>query len=529
MKSYLSTIPGMIIFGLLVVLTTGCGTATSEKKEVTDSSRSHQEKYRPQYHFTPKEMWMNDPNGMVYYQGEYHLFYQHHPESKVWGPMHWGHAVSKDLVHWEYLPVALYPDSIGFIFSGSAVIDWQNTTGFGSKENPPMVAIFTYRHRKESPRGFESQAVAYSLDKGRSWEKYEGNPVLKDENSLGFRDPKVFWHEETEKWIMIISAEDKVRIFSSPDLINWKAESQFGKNTGAHGGVWECPDLFKLPVEGTSESKWVMLVSIGSGGPNGGSATQYFIGDFDGSRFKAIDDKTRWVDYGKDNYAGVTWSDAPDDRRIFMGWMSNWQYANEVPTDPWRSAMTLPRTLQLKSVGNDEYVLFSKPVQELQKLRQTSQAIQKKTIPGSHEIDFGAIRIDQSELILDFNKSVGPAATGFGIEWTNSAGDTLLMEYSFEKDQFTLKRSISDSLNFSPEFPQKQIAPYKTGQDKLSLRIFMDWSSIELFVNDGELVLTSLTYPVQPYDKVRIFSEGGEITLDKGHIWELSSVWNAKN
>lgn len=246
------------------------------------------EKYRPLFHFTPKEKWMNDPNGMVYHKGEYHLFYQYHPESMVWGPMHWGHAVSKDLVHWTHLPIALYPDSLGMIFSGSAVVDKNNTTGFGTPGNPPLVAIFTYHHaerEKEGKNDFQTQGIAYSLDKGRSWTKYERNPVIGNMGVRDFRDPKVFWHEETKKWVMVLVAGDHAELYGSPDLKTWTKLSEFGKEFGAHGGVWECPDLFPLTVEGEETKKWVMIININPGAPNGGSGTQYFLGDFDGKVF----------------------------------------------------------------------------------------------------------------------------------------------------------------------------------------------------------------------------------------------------
>ncbi len=294
------------------------------------------EQHRPHFHFTPESMWMNDPNGMVYYEGEYHLFYQHHPDDVVWGPMHWGHAVSTDLVHWEHLPIALYPDEYGYIFSGSAVVDWKNTSGFGSKHNPPLIAIFTYHDVDGEQAGnndYQTQGIAYSIDKGRSWTKYENNPVLPNPGIKDFRDPKVIWYEPDQKWIMTLAAHDNVRFYSSPNLKDWIFESEFGKGIGAHGGVWECPDLFPMELDGTQ--KWVLLVSLNDGGPNGGSGTQYFIGDFDGKTFINDNSKNQilWLDYGRDNYAGVTWSDIPDEdgRRIFMGWMSNWSYAEVVP------------------------------------------------------------------------------------------------------------------------------------------------------------------------------------------------------
>jgi fructan beta-fructosidase len=301
------------------------------------------EQYRPQFHFSPKAHWINDPNGMIYYKGTYHLFYQYHPESSVWGPMHWGHTTSKDMVHWEEQPIALYPDSLGYIFSGSAVVDVNNTSGFGKNGQVPLVAIFTHHNpklEKIKPEQTQYQSLAYSLDEGKTWTKYARNPVLKNPGITDFRDPKVRWYEPKKKWILTLAAKDRVAIYSSPDLKTWSKESDFGSDAGAHGGVWECPDLF--PLKHNGKDVWVLIVNINPGGPNKGSAAQYFLGDFDGKNFKAYSKQTKWLDYGTDNYAGVTFSNTGD-RTILMGWMNNWQYAREVPTPNWRGATTVPR------------------------------------------------------------------------------------------------------------------------------------------------------------------------------------------
>ena len=307
----------------------------------TDSTSTYYtEEHRPQFHFTPEEKWMNDPNGMVYYDGEYHLFYQYYPEDIVWGPMHWGHAVSKDMVHWEHLPIALFPDSLGYIFSGSAVIDWNNTSGLGDPdsypETPPMIAIFTHHNMAGEKAGkidYQYQSIAYSNDKGRTWTMYSGNPVVPNPGIKDFRDPKVIWHEASQQWVMVFAAYDKVRIYISPNLKDWTFTSEFG--IPGDERLWECPDLFPMKVEETGETKWVLITSIQKDAPNGGTATGYFIGDFDGKTFTGDYKKQYWLDYGTDNYALVTWSDIPeeDGRRLAIGWMSNWQYAQEVPTE----------------------------------------------------------------------------------------------------------------------------------------------------------------------------------------------------
>ncbi|MEP6950836.1 MAG: glycoside hydrolase family 32 protein, partial [Ginsengibacter sp.] len=330
----------------------------------------YHEQYRPQVHFSPKEKWINDPNGMVYYKGIYHLFFQYYPDSTIWGPMHWGHATSTDLIHWQQKPVALYPDSLGYIFSGSAVVDYNNTSGFGKKGKIPLVAIFTHhdpKGEKEKRNDFQNQSIAYSLDDGKAWIKYAGNPVLKNPGITDFRDPKVMWYEPGKKWIMTLATKDRITFYSSPDLKNWKKESEFGKGIGAHGGVWECPDLFTLQDNG--RTVWVVVVSLNPGAPNKGSGTQYFLGNFDGNTFTPSGTDTKWLDYGPDDYAGITWSNTGN-KKIFLGWMSNWMYANQVPTARWRNAMTIPRELHIKHVGKDVF-LASEPVYQLNKIQST--------------------------------------------------------------------------------------------------------------------------------------------------------------
>jgi fructan beta-fructosidase len=337
-----SRIPVLLVLAYSLVLT-ACNPSQDNRKadQPTDSvpttptaSSDYQEKHRPQFHFSPPAHWMNDPNGMVYFEGEYHLFYQHYPDSSVWGPMHWGHAVSADLVHWENLPIALYPDSLGYIFSpwsiGTTPVAWVKNG------QPPLVAVFTYHNAEGEKAGrnnYQTQGIAYSNDKGRTRTKYARNPVVADPGIRDFRDPKVRWDEGTKQWLMVLAAQNQVKFYRSSDLKNWQHLSDFGKQWGGHGGVWECPDFFPMKVGNTAQTKWVLLLNINPGGPNGGSGTQYFVGSFDGKSFHLDDtfaravanEKAVWLDYGRDNYAGVTWSDVPeaDGRRLFMGWMSN--------------------------------------------------------------------------------------------------------------------------------------------------------------------------------------------------------------
>lgn len=492
-------------------------------------STYYQEKYRPQYHFSPEANWMNDPNGLVFFDGEYHLFYQYYPDSTVWGPMHWGHAVSSDLIRWRHLPVALYPDSLGYIFSGSAVVDINNTSGFGTAEEPAMVAIFTYHDPVMEKKGseiFQTQGIAYSVDKGRTWIKYQGNPVLKNPGIRDFRDPKMFWNDEIGKWELILAVKDRVHIYSSPDIKNWTFESEFGKGIGAHGGVWECPDLFPLKVEGSDITKWVMLVSINPGGPNSGSATQYFTGDFDGHNFKPDDTKTRWVDWGRDNYAGVTWSDIPGDdgRRIFIGWMSNWQYATVVPTTEWRSATTIPRELSLAGEKGN-YYLTSKPLPEYGDLRSRSDTatVNRQNFSGEKEISAGAVTLMQSELFFGFNLAESKADT-LGIIFENSLNERFVIGYSVPGKMFFIDRRNAGNSDFSSEFATVSTAPYNA-KDGLILHLFVDASSVELFVDDGSLVMTSLVFPTEKFTRIKLFSKGGDAILNKAVFHGLEKIW----
>ena len=488
------------------------------------------EQYRPQFHFSPEAKWMNDPNGLVYFKGEYHLFYQYYPDSTVWGPMHWGHAYSRDLIHWKHLPVALYPDSLGYIFSGSAVVDVNNTSGLGTKENPALVAIFTYHNPVLEKSGsilFQNQGIAYSVDEGRTWKKYPANPVLKNPGIRDFRDPKMFWNEETKKWNLIMAVYDRIHIYSSANIKDWKFESEFGKGIGAHGGVWECPDLFPLKVEGSETEKWVMLVSINPGGPNGGSATQYFTGEFDGHKFIPDQTDTKWIDWGCDNYAGVTWSDIPasDGRRIFIGWMSNWQYATVVPTTVWRSASTIPRELALKS-EKGHFFLTSKPIIELGNLRIVADTvnIKQESFSGEKEVSTGKVSLMQSELLFGFNLSESRVDT-VGIILENNKQEKYVVGYSVLNNQFYTDRRNSGNTSFSKEFASVSTAPYHAGP-VLKLHLLIDASSVELFVDDGTLVMTNLVFPTEKYNSIRLFSRGGNGLLNKAVFHGIEKIWH---
>ena len=457
--------------------------------------------YRPRIHFSPAAHWINDPNGMVYVNGVYHLFFQYHPYSSVWGPMHWGHATSKDLIRWQEEPIALYPDSLGYIFSGSAVVDVNNSSGFGKNGKAPLVAVFTHHNsRTEKERiDFQTQSIAYSNDNGKTWTKYDGNPVIKNPGIADFRDPKVMWHTATQKWIMTLATKDCVTFYSSPDLKNWTKESTFGKENGAHGGVWECPDLIEMEFEG--KKVWVLLVSINPGAPNGGSATQYFIGDFDGHTFTTKQKDTRWIDYGPDNYAGVTWSNTGK-RKLFIGWMSNWNYANQLPTQSWRNAMTIARELHLAKEGNELY-LASLPVGELTKY-ETQQASLKNIT-----VDERAAVIAKTG-ILHFPSGFNLTTTAdadFTIRFYNKAtGEELKIGYDKKANNYFIDRSRSGIVNFHSGFAAKHTVPRISTSKEIKLRLLFDASSVELFADNGLSVMTALNFPTEKYTHVELLS-----------------------
>ena len=511
---------------LTLLIFTGCKQATDPKQTLEKPMMNEQ--HRPQFHFSPAANWMNDPNGMVYHNGEYHLFYQYYPDGNVWGPMHWGHAVTNDLIRWEHLPIALYPDSLGYIFSGSAVVDHQNTSGFGTKENPPIVAIYTYHNPDQEKAGridYQTQGIAYSLDQGRTWIKYDKNPVLKNPGTKDFRDPKVFWHEGTQAWIMILAVLDHVQLFNSPDLKQWKKISEFGIDHGSHGGVWECPDLFPLTVD--DQEKWVMLVSLNNGAPNGGSGTQYFIGSFDGVNFvnENPKDKILWIDYGKDNYAGVTWSDVPakDNRRLFLGWMSNWNYANVVPTTVWRSAMTVPRELKLINTSAGTR-LISIPVKELESLYGRQANWTTQTITGSLDLTSDLTRTSQYELIIDFEDNI---KQGFTIELSNGLNEKLLIIYSPQTgNQLTIDRTLAGNHNFSADFGGIQRADREKQGGINALRLIVDHSSVELFTDEGVTAITALMFPSELFTTLKLHAPENEtLKINKIVLNELNRIW----
>ena len=432
------------------------------------------EKYRPSYHHAPERGWMNDPNGLFFKDGVWHLYYQYNPYGSMWGNMHWAHSTSTDLVHWQQQPVALAPDAWGTMFSGSCVVDHNNTAGFGKD-----AIISMYTSSRPTPFGgdVQAQCIAYSNDGGKTFTKYVGNPVITDEKK-DFRDPHVFWNEEAGFWNMILAAGQEMQIYSSANLKDWKYESSFGHEYGNHGGVWECPDLMKMKVRGTEKEKWMLICNINPGGPFGGSAAQYFIGQFDGHKFTCEDEpsETKWMDYGKDHYATVTFDNAPDGRRCAIAWMSNWQYANQVPTMQYRSANSIVRDLGLFEYKGETYC----------------SVLPAKEMTAARGAKVGA-PTEACEIVVDIK---GDAQ----ITLRNAKGERVVMTYDDAEETFDMDRRRSGNISFSDAFPVVTSSP--TYGKIRQLRIFVDRSSIEAFDSEGKMVMTNLVFPNEPYDKI---------------------------
>ena len=494
---------------------------------------SNREKYRPVYHFSPAYGWMNDPNGMFYKDGVYHLFYQHNPYGSMWGNMHWGHATSTDLVTWEHHGDAISPDALGTIFSGSCVVDKDNTAGFG---DGAVIAFYT------SASDRQVQSMAYSLDNGKTFKKYARNPILTS-TQRDFRDPKVIWHEDTKKWIMVLAVGQEMEIYSSADLKNWTLESKFGEGQGAHGGVWECPDLLELPVEGTELKKWVLVCNLNPGGPFGGSATQYFVGTFDGKKFvNESPAVTKWMDWGKDHYATVTWSNAPAGRAIALAWMSNWQYANYTPIQQFRSANALPRELSLYTGEDKQLYLSAAPVKETENLRKDSKKLDDFTVNGEKRFE---TLFENNDGAFELELQLTSAGKEAGFELLNSLGEKVRIYLDAAEGRVVMDRAESGivdfgkkvkphdldteesyarykevTVNYKNDFALGTWAPINTAKGH-KVQVFVDNGSVELFVDGGRIAMTNLVFPNEPYNSLRFYSEGGEMKISDFTIYKL--------
>lgn len=477
---------------------------------------TNREKYRPVYHHTPLYGWMNDPNGMFYKDGVWHLYFQHNPYGSKWQNLSWGHSTSKDLINWTPEPEALEPNGLGMVFSGSCALDTNNTAGYGKDA---VLGLYT------SADVSQTQSLVWSKDNGKTFEFYPANPIITLESEA--RDPNMFWDEKAGQWVLLLAhaLEHEMLVFTSPDMKEWTLQSFFGKGIGAQGGVWECPDLFKLKVDGTDEEKWVLICNLNPGGPFGGSATQYFVGDFDGKTFKADTDSegkipTKWMDYGKDHYATVSWSDAPDNRRTVIGWMSNWQYAAEVPTMQYRSANTLPRDLSLFRAPDGNIYLSSAPSPELLALRDKLSVNVKKANIRKKAVRYSLPEANSGvcEILLDVDAR---KSEQINFIIANNDGEKVVMEYDVADHTLSFDRRESGNVDFSQDFPAVTVSPTFEDNGKISLRIFIDRSSIEVFGNNGQFVMTNLVFPERPYTSLSISSTGGNARIENLKIYSI--------
>lgn len=507
---------------LNVVTSQGRATVREAKEDacwgnicVSDTfNTENREKYRPAFHHTPLYGWMNDPNGMFYKDGVWHLYYQWNPFGSKWQNLTWGHSSSTDLVNWTHHDAAIEPDGLGMVFSGSSAIDSENSAGFGKDA---VVAMYT------SAGASQIQSLAWSNDNGASFNIYAGNPVLTLESEA--RDPNMFWNKDTKEWILVLAhaLDHEMLIFTSPDMKEWTLQSAFGKGLGAQDGVWECPDLFELPVAGSDEKKWVLLCNLNPGGPFGGSATQYFVGDFDGKTFTPdldADGKvpTKWLDYGKDHYATVSFSDAPGGRRTVIGWMSNWQYAPEVPTMQYRSANTLPRELGLFKNSDGQIYASSAPSPELEAVRgSVFKSVSKVNVDAKGRRY--AIP-DICEITMNIDPLKSDSVT---LELANNAGEKVVLTYDPATSRLGFDRKESGIVDFSQDFPAVTVAPTYNDGKTLSLRIFVDRSSIEVFEKDGRFVMTNTVFPNSPYSYMSVKANGGKARVSNLKIYNINA------
>lgn len=515
--------PGWLYVAALMCVAALVGSALEVRSLASAATAAYHEEYRPQVHYSPAKDWMNDPNGLIYYKGQYHLFYQYNATGNLPGNISWGHAVSSDLVHWKELPVAIPETGDEMVFSGSVVFDKSNSSGLGTAGKPPLVAVYTSAYKKTEK---QAQSLAYSVDDGRTWKRYSGDPVL-NLDTTSFRDPKVFWYEPAKKWMMVVAlpSQHKVSFYSSADLKTWKHLSDYGQ-AGAVGGEWECPDIFPMSVDGDpSKTTWVLMININPGGLNGGSATQYFTGDFDGTKFTADGssggDKVRWADFGSDFYASATYNDAPGNKRIMVAWMSNWLYGREIPTSPWRGADTFPRELGLTTIAGKPQ-LVAQPVDGLTGLRSGSEAAtmtgatvknQTTTVKGGGEV---------LEIQADLQQT---DAKQFGINVRTGKGQLTKIGYDTSSHELYIDRTKSGDVSFSSDFAKIHRAPLALDNGRLKLHIIVDTSSVEVFADKGEVTLTDEIFPDPSSTGLSVFAEGGGAKVTSLHAWKLSSIW----
>jgi fructan beta-fructosidase len=480
------------------------------------------EKHRPQLHFSSPTNWLNDPNGLVWHEGVFHLFYQYNPTGNTWGNMHWGHAVSRNLFDWEVRPVALRaePWGIGFMFSGCAVVDRNNSSGLAQPGETPLVALYT----NCTTEGIQAQSLAYSVDDGESWIQYEGNPVIANPGVRDFRDPKVFWHAPTAHWVMTLAVKDHVEFYSSKDLREWQLSSRFARPHGVNEGVWECPDLFALRAP-SGELKWVLVVSVSPEHSSRDETIRYFIGEFDGTRFEPEHLRELWLDHGADNYAAVTWDGMPaeDGRRIIIGWMNSWRYAREAPTYPWAGHMTLPRELKLVD-GPDGLELAAAPAREIEHLRLQTFDISVPLVGSpKHENVFASLSPELLDIEMQFAWNRG-SARAFGVRFENQVGEQALVLVDVEANLLVVDRTTVGQRVPNPKFAGRFTAPLRPLDELLDIRIIKDRASIEIFADEGRAVISANLFFDVPFDRVVLIREG-DVEIH-GQVSVLRSIWS---
>jgi len=502
----------------ILLILIGLMTCTSpDRQQKSTGQENNIEQYRPLFHFTPEKNWINDPNGLVYLDGEYHLFYQYNPYGDTWGHMSWGHAISKDLLNWEHLPVALYEEDSIMIFSGSAVVDYNNTSGLCS-DNECLFAIYTSHDHSQNK--LQHQSIAYSQDKGRTWTKYDNNPVL-DLGMPDFRDPKVFWHEESEKWIMVVSHPlvYKVQFYQSDNLLDWDLSGEFGE-FGDVSKIWECPDLLKVKVKGSEVVKWVLIISSGSQ-YDGFTGMQYFVGEFDGDRFIADNpvETPEWLDCGKDFYAAITYNNLPSEHPpVLLGWANNWAYANTLPTSPWRGMMSIPRELSLIK-SEKEYKLIQNPVQSFYELAYKSE----KLAFSSHDIEkndqlLKDVRAGSYLVKMEFENI---DADVVGIEIFKSENEKTIIGYNRIAGHLFIDRTNSGNVNFHENFASTEFAPLILEDNRLSMEIVVDQSIVEVFAEGGSVVISDQVFPVSGGNGMQLLVKGGNAQVREMEIYKI--------
>lgn len=486
----------------------------------------YNEPYRPQFHFSAPANWINDPNGLVYAHGVYHLFYQYKPEGAE-GTLHWGHATSRDLFHWQHQPLAIYPHPVlGVPFSGSAVVDSRNTAGFKQADGDPDVLVAVYTHA--SVHG-QVQSLAYSRDQGASWQEYAQNPVLSNPLNPDYRDPKVIWHDPSQQWVMVLAEGDHVGLYTSPNLRVWTHRQAIGKAEWGGFGLCEMPDFFPLPVEGSTESsespeiRWVLLVGVGKQAPNGGIGTGYLLGQFDGQTFTPDNPHTLlWYEFGPDHYAGQSWSDTPAGRRINIAWMDNWRYASRLPTSPWLGSMSVPRELRLLHTAAG-IRLANRPVPELGHLVQHSYPLADARTTDMQHLTDHLPELCCLDYTLEWEQANPPA--DIGLLWCSAAGDRVRLSYQPAQGQLRLERASVAALALPPEAVQPVLAQLPTLPEKLSLQVVLDRGSIEVFADGGLASITALLFPAAELRQLSLVVAGGEGALVAGQVGVLARVW----